>query len=257
VDPQRQRFLLTIAYDGSGFHGWQKQEPPDKPALRTVQGVLEDVLQRLLGQRLSLLGASRTDAGVHALGQRGQFDAVCPIPVERLAEAINSRLPKDVEVRDVTVVHDHFDVINMVRSKQYCYRIHNTTQRPLEKRLFVWHGWIPLDVDRMNNAAHRLVGTHDFGGFAAAGHGRLSTVRSIFNCWVQRDEPGKGNEVHMVVEGDGFLYNMVRIIAGTLVEVGRGHFEPDVIDKIIKAADRAMAGPTLPPEGLWLQWIKY
>lgn len=245
--------MLTIAYDGSGFHGWQKQQPPDKPALRTVQGVVEEVLVRLLGQPINLLGASRTDAGVHALGQTAQFDARCPIPIERLAEAINARLPGDVEVRETKVAVERFDVINAVRSKQYCYRIHNTTQRPLEKRHFVWHGWIDLDIDRMNDAAKRLVGTHDFAGFAAAGHGRTSTVRTIFNCQVQRHDP----EVHITVEGDGFLYNMVRIIAGTLVEVGRGHFEPDVIDKIIETADRANAGPTLPPEGLWLEWIKY
>ncbi len=248
-----QRFLLTIAYDGSGYHGWQKQEPPDKTPLRTVQGVVEDVLKRLLTQRIYLLGASRTDAGVHALGQIAQFDAASPIPIERMAEAINSRLPSDVEVRNVRTVPDGFDVINAVRSKQYRYRIHNSHWRPLEKRNIVWHCWFELDVERMNDAAARLVGTHDVAGLAAAGHGRQSTVRTILDCRVEREDP----EVHIVVEGDGFLYNMVRIIAGTLVEVGRGHFTPDVIDRVLASGDRAQAGPTLPPEGLWLDWIKY
>lgn len=248
-----RRYRLTIAYDGSQFHGWQKQHPPDREPLRTVQGEIETALQRLLGQRIHLLGASRTDTGVHALGQIAQFDAATPIPPDRLLMAINDRLPDDIEVRQLAVVPATFNVISDVHSKQYRYRIHNIAPRPLDRRFVVYHWWLPLDVDRMNDAARRLIGTHDFAGFAAAGHGRQSTIRTIFDCHVQR----RDHEIHVVVSGDGFLYHMVRIMAGTLLEVGRGYFEPEQIDKILHHADRALAGPTLPPQGLWLEWVRY
>lgn len=251
------RFKLTIAYDGTDFHGWQKQHPPGAEPLRTVQGVVEDVLRRLLGVPLQLVGASRTDAGVHALGQVAHFEADSRVPLERLAEAANSRLPKDVEIISAEVApYPTFDAITHAVAKQYRYRLFNAAHRPLTLRHVVYHCWTPLDIDRMNQAACRLVGTHDFGGFAAAGHGRECTTRTIFACRVER-EPAFDPEVRIVVEGNGFLYNMVRIIAGTLVEVGRGRFEPEVIDQIIASADRRHAGPTLPPEGLCLQWIEY
>ena len=250
------RYKLVIAYDGTDFHGWQKQIPPDAPPLRTVAGEVEATLARLLGQPVNLLGASRTDAGVHARGQVAQFDASLRIPIERLAEAVNSRLPQDIEVVSAEVADANFDAISGCRSKQYRYRIFNTRRRPLDRRHYAWHCWTPLDVDRMNQAAARLVGTHDFAGFAAAGHGRLSTVRTITACRVERPDPD-GPEVHIFVEGAGFLYNMVRIIAGTLVEIGRGHSDADMIDRAIETADRSQAGPTLPPQGLWLEWIEY
>lgn len=248
-----QRYKLTIAYDGTLFHGWQKQHPPGGLPLRTVQGVVEMALQQLLQQPVSLIGASRTDAGVHARGQCAQFDAATPIPIERLGKAINSRLPEDVEVRQVELAPPYFDCINDPISKQYRYRLFNTHHRPLELRNVVFHCWTPLDIDAMNDAAKRLMGMHDFEGFAAAGHGRTSTIRTIHGCEVVR----AGEEVHITVRGDGFLYNMVRIIAGTLVEVGRGYFAPSRVEEILAAADRRLAGPTLPPTGLWLEWIKY
>ncbi|MFA9479629.1 tRNA pseudouridine(38-40) synthase TruA [Phycisphaerales bacterium AB-hyl4] len=253
-----QRYKLTIAYDGTNFHGWQKQHPPgvDVP-LRTVQQVVEDTLREVLHQPIRLMGASRTDAGVHARGQVAQFDAACPIPLERMALAFNSRLPADVDVRSCEVVPATFDCIGDCTSKQYRYRIWNSAGRPLERRHFVWHCWTPLDLDRMNDAARRLVGMHDVAGFAAAKHGRLSTVRTIHACEVVRDCAADSPEVHVVISGDGFLYNMVRIVAGTLVEVGRGLFEPERIDEILRKADRRLAGPTLPPEGLWLEWIRF
>lgn len=248
-----KRYKLTVAYDGSAFHGWQKQHPPGGEPLRTVQGVLEQAVRELLKQPVNLLGASRTDAGVHAFGQTAQFDAATPIPLERLAKAINSRLPEDVEVRHAELAPPRFDCINDPISKQYRYRIFNSEHRPLGLRHLVWHCWMTLDVERMNEAARRLVGMHDFAGLAAADHGRKSTIRTIHHGQVMR----AGDEVHIVVQGDGFLYNMVRILAGTLVEVGRGYFEPGRIDAILAQADRRLAGPTLPPQGLCLEWIKY
>ncbi|MFN3168475.1 MAG: tRNA pseudouridine(38-40) synthase TruA [Phycisphaeraceae bacterium] len=255
-----QRYKLTIAYDGSAFFGWQKQEPPGEEPLRTVQGEMEQALVRLLGtpsDPLKFFGASRTDSGVHALGQVAQFDAITPIPLEKLALAINARLPADVEVRKVERAEPDFDCISQATNKQYRYRVFNAEHRPLWVRNAVYHCFnATLDVDRMNDAAKRLVGTHDIEGFSAAGHGRENTVRTIFDCRVFTDAAFL-DEVHITIQGSGFLYNTVRIIAGTLVEVGRGRFEPSHIDTILQTADRRIAGPTLPPQGLCLQWIRY
>ncbi len=248
-----RRYKLLIAYDGSGFHGWQKQEPPEGPALRTVQGVMYDGMLRLFKQPINLVGASRTDAGVHAAGQVAHFDAESRVPVDRMAMAINSRLPDDIEVREAVEVSPAFDAIRCAVTKQYTYTIHNTDHRPLGLRHMVYHTRHTLDAQAMDAAAGRLLGEHDFEGFSAAGHGRESTVRTIHRCGVERD----GDRVMITVEGSGFLWNMVRIIAGTLVEVGRGRFEAVHVDEILKTADRQLAGPTLPPNGLCLEWIRH
>lgn len=252
----RQRYKLTIAYDGTQFHGWQKQTPPPpaKP-LRTVAGVVEDRLQHALQQPITLVGASRTDTGVHARGQVAHFDAATRIPLDRMALAINARLPHDIEVRHVEAVAPGFDAIRDARCKQYRYRIFNSPRRPLEKRTHVWHCWLDLDVAAMHAAAQHLVGEHDFASLAAAGHKRLTTVRTIFACSVTPDP--EHEEIHITVQGNGFLYNMVRILAGTLIEVGRRRWPPDHVPAILAARDRAAAGPTLPPTGLWLEWVRY
>jgi tRNA pseudouridine38-40 synthase len=255
-----QRYKISIAYDGSAFHGWQKQEPPGQEPLRTVQGELEDVLVRLLGtprEQLHLMGASRTDSGVHALGQMAMFDADSSIPLERMAMAINARLPDDMEIRSCEHASDDFDVIGDVTNKQYRYRVFNAEHKPLWVRNAVYHCFnAELDPMKMNDAAQRLIGTHDIEGFSAAGHGRENTVRTIFDCMVFVD-PVYSDEIHITIQGSGFLYNSVRIIAGTLVEVGRGRFTPSHIDKILETADRSIAGPTLPPQGLCLEWVSY
>ncbi len=248
-----RRYKLLIAYDGSAFHGWQKQEPPDAPVLRTVQGVMHDALIQLFKQPINLVGASRTDSGVHAKGQVAHFDAQSRVPVERMAMAINSRLPDDIEVLEAEEASPSFDAIRQAVTKQYTYTIHNTERRPLGIRHLVHHYRHPLDAARMNAAAERLIGEHDFEGFSAAGHGRESTVRTIHRCEVNRE----GDRVVITVEGNGFLWNMVRILAGTLLEVGRGHFEPTRIDEVLSTADRQLAGPTLPPNGLCLEWIRH
>lgn len=251
--PQLQRFKLTIAYDGTLFHGWQKQEPPGSEPLRTVAGVVESTLVRVLRQPIRLVGSSRTDAGVHARGQVAHFDAINPIPIERLAKAINSRLPDDVDVLAAEPAPIGFDAISGAKNKQYRYRLYHTERRPLHLRNYVYHCWTPLDLGRMNDAARRLVGTHDFAGLTTLHHGRQTTVRTVFDCHVEEHPP----EVQIVVSGSGFLYNMVRIIAGTLVEVGRGHFAPETIDAILEKGREQPAGPTLPASGLWLEWIRY
>lgn len=251
------RYKLTIAYDGTLFHGWQRQAQPDGGELRTVQGVVRDAMVRALGQPVLLQGASRTDAGVHAEGQVAHFDAESRIPIERLADAVNARLPRDVEVREACETHATFHAIGDAVSKQYRYRLWTGRRRPLGERHNVYHCWTPLNLDAMQRAAAIIVGEHDFAAFAAAGHGRLSTVRTVHACAVEPHTDAHNPQLHIVVSGNGFLYNMVRIIAGTLVEVGRGRFEPSHIQTLFGTPDRSRAGPTLPPQGLCLEWIRY
>lgn len=279
---ETKRYKLTVAYDGSAFHGWQKQQPRDLPWPRTVQGELEQAMMRVLRQppeEIDLLGASRTDAGVHAIGQVCHFSSNTTIPIERLCNAINSRLTKDIDARHVEVVHDEFDAIRDATDKQYRYRILNARHRPLGIRHLVYHEWVELDLGAMRDAARRLLGTHDVEGFAAAAHGRLTTVRTIHDCQVEEHPlpggyaapvpakhtdaegpvpgSGGGRELHIVISGSGFLYNMVRIIAGTLIEIGMGKMPSERIDEILATKNRRLAGATLPPNGLCLEWIRY
>ncbi|MCC7387854.1 MAG: hypothetical protein IT431_03710 [Phycisphaerales bacterium] len=394
-------YKLTIAYDGTDFAGWQKQEPPDpsahpeqrpqrvainkleagleagrpgRIALRTVQAVVERAVREVVREPVLVQGASRTDAGVHARCQVGVFrcgggegtearrhggteggerdeeterrrDEVggggrdggteargheggghgsesratasratggWPVGrgVDRLLRAVNSRLPRDVQVVVAELVRDGFDPIGDCVAKGYSYSFWASPHRALWDRRTVWHTWSGLDVAAMREAARWFVGVHDFAAFAAAGHGRVSTVREVFECEVWEEgrdggtearrheggdvgdgegggtEPsprpspaggGRGGESHgsesratenravvepgrlvrMEISGSGFLYNMVRIIAGTLHEVGRGHIAPGDVPGIIAGLDRRRAGPTLPPEGLCLEWIRY
>ncbi|MEX2672897.1 MAG: tRNA pseudouridine(38-40) synthase TruA [Phycisphaeraceae bacterium] len=254
------RYRMRIAYDGSEFYGWQHQQRPGEAPMRTVQGVLRDAMQRALGQPIKLQGASRTDSGVHAVGQAAHFDAATRIPLDRIAKAINCQLPADVEVREVALAPPGFDAIRTAVAKQYRYRIWTTEHRPLHLRRMVWHCWTPLDVQAMREAAAMLEGEHDFAGFATAGHGRQTTVRTINKCEVlamPRDPVLGGPELHVIVSGNGFLYNMVRIVVGTLVDIGRGRWGPSHVQRLLTEGDRAAAGPTAPAHGLMLEWIRY
>lgn len=260
--------MLTVAYDGTDFHGWQKQEPPDAAPLRTVQGVLEETIRLVLRQPgIRVTGASRTDAGVHALGQVAAFTAETSIPTERLARALSSRLPEDVQVLRAAIAPDAFDPISHARRKTYRYSLVHGGPRstmkepsslhappPLFDRRFVTYTWHRLDAEAMHDAAQHLVGEHDFASFAQISHGRTTTVRTIFDCAVLATEPSR---CQIEITGSGFLYNMVRIIAGTLVEIGRGKRTPADIPAILAARDRRAAGPTLPPHGLCLRSIEY
>jgi tRNA pseudouridine38-40 synthase len=255
---QPERFLATIAYDGTDFHGWQRQEPPGLPALRTVQGVLEQAVAVAIGTRVPVMGASRTDAGVHAIGQVAAFTSDTRIPIDRLAMAINSRLPDDVRVRSAELSYPGFDPISDCVSKCYRYSMshgdHGTDGPLLFERRHVWTTWYELDPQRMRDAAAALVGTHDFAAFAQVNHGRESTVRTIHGCTVLAPAPGRAI---VEVAGNGFLYNMVRIIAGTLVEVGRGRIDASHVRHALQTGDRTVTGPTLPPNGLRLEWVRY
>lgn len=268
------RYKLTIAYDGTDFCGWQKQEPPDpsdptrRTTLRTVQGVVEETVREVLREPVIVMGASRTDSGVHALGQVAAFTSE-PIadkgigwPEERgtesLVKALNSKLPRDVLVTGTAVVAHDFNPIGGAVEKEYTYTIECGPVRPLWDRRYVFHTWYELDPARMREAAAALVGEKDFAAFAQIDHGRTTTVRTIFRCGVERAESGENaNRFVIRVSGSGFLYNMVRIIAGTLMEVGRGKIEPGEIPAILASGVRRRSGPTLPPQGLRLEWVRY
>ncbi len=257
------RYRLTVAYDGTHFHGWQKQcatgdgDPHD---LRTVQGVLEQAVIDTVREPVTLLGASRTDAGVHAVGQVAAFTAGCELATDRLCAAINARLPDDVQLRAAEVVPADFSPISDAIAKGYRYRIawgragRGGPPRPLFGRFTT--SWTPFRLDpiRMNEAARRLLGEHDFASFTRVHHDRQSTVRTVYDCLVTAD---RRRLVRLDIAGNGFLYNMVRIIAGTLLEVGRGRIEPEAMDDILAACDRSKAGPTMPAQGLCLVWVKY
>ncbi len=243
---------LTIAYDGSDYSGWQTQ-----PGFTTVQGVLTETLRRLLGPKARICGASRTDAGVSALGQVGLIQIDSPIPTENLAKAITDRLPESIVIVKAEDVPLGFDVIGDVTNKLYRYTIHSGPVRPVLHMRYCWHIPAALDVDVMNEAARLLVGRKDFKSFAAAADPRQDTVRTIFRCDVTESPADDGHWIHVDVEGDGFLYNMVRNLVGTLVEMGVGRWKPDRIPEILEARDRRAAGPIAPPNGLCLMWIKY
>lgn len=241
---------------------------PPRLILRTVQEVVERAVREVVREPIILHGASRTDSGVHARAQTAAFtttpgDRGRGWPADRGAEpllrAINSRLPHDVLITAASLAPDDFDPVNDCIAKEYSYSILVSPHRPLWSRRYVTHLVTPLDLVRMRRAAAYLVGEHDFAAFAAAGHGRLTTVRTVLACDVtsQTAHLDPGELIRITVRGTGFLYNQVRIMAGTLVEVGRNKIDPDAIPGIIASLDRSRAGPTMRPEGLCLERIWY
>lgn len=247
--------LLTISYDGTAFSGWQIQ-----PAARTVQGALNEALSIVCGGDIRVEGASRTDAGVHALGQRATFKGAYGIPVEKLQTVVNRILPEDVMIKEVREVpldfHARFDACG----KTYLYKIRNCQSKDVFQRNFCYTEQRPLDVEAMRQGAAYLTGTHDFKAFMSMGSTpQETTVRSIFDYGVA-EEPlvgEKGNMITLSVRGDGFLYNMVRIMTGTLLEVGTGKIPPERIAEIIRQGERKNAGRTAPPQGLYLAEVYF
>ena len=239
---------ITVQYDGNRYHGWQTQ-----PGKKTIQSELVEAVSSLVGSRIPVHGASRTDAGVSALGQAALFETDSPIPTENFPRAINGKLPKDIVVTSAEEVPKGFDLISSVTSKLYRYTIYTGKHRPVMKLNQCWHIPQKLDANAMEKAAQMLVGKKDFKSFATAADQRKSSVRTIFRCNVTSED----NWIYMDVEGDGFLYNMVRNIVGTLVDIGRGRWQPEKIKEILEAKDRTAAGQLAPPQGLCLMWIKY
>jgi tRNA pseudouridine38-40 synthase len=244
-----RKIKLIVQYDGFDYCGWQIQ-----PGERTVQGELSRAVSELVDWKITVHGASRTDAGVSALGQSAVFEVVdCRIPTENFQKAINDRLPDDIVVTEVTDADDKFDVIGGVTSKLYRYTIYTGKIRPVFDVRHCWHIPSKLDVDAMNTAAQFLVGKHDFKSFASAKDNRQSSIRTIFRC----DVTSRDEWIYIDVEGDGFLYNMVRNIVGSLVEVGTGRWQPEKIKEVLEMTDRTAAGPIAPPQGLCLMNIEY
>ena len=246
-----KRILLTIAYDGTNYSGWQKQKSAE---VVTVEGELEKACRKLFHkENMECIGASRTDRGVHALGQRAVIDVETPIPTEKIPLAIRSFLPEDIVVTAAEEVSSEFHPRYDCVKKTYEYQILNTEYRnPLFRN---YSEFVPgkLDILKMEKGAKAFIGTYDFQAFCAAGSSATSTVRRVFDCSAKR----QGDFVVLRVTGDGFLYNMVRIIAGTLIFVGQGKIAPEEIPFIIESRDRTKAGKTAGPQGLKLMKIYY
>ncbi len=240
---------IVIAYEGTGFAGWQVQ-----PGQRTIQGELEAALEPIEGKAVKVHGSGRTDAGVHALGQTASFELDNELPLENLERALNHRLPPAIRVLSAEQVQPGFHARHSATAKTYEYRIWREGICPPFERRYVWHLPYPLDEEAMASAAPRFEGERDFRSLATNdGQGKDSTVRTIHSSRLERHGP----RLIYRVRGSGFLYNMVRNIVGTLIEVGRGNLPPDRIDEILEARDRRAAGPTAPAVGLFLASVEY
>jgi tRNA pseudouridine38-40 synthase len=239
---------LVIAYDGSSYSGWQRQ--PDTP---TIQQTVEEALEKLCGFAVKVNGASRTDAGVSALGQTANIKLESPVPTENLPRAITRILPDEIAVVSAEEVDPDFDAITDAKNKHYRYSICTSKTPPVLRIRHCWHRQGKLDVQDMDKAAKMLVGEKDFKSFASAADTRLSSVRTVGRCDVSED----GDWIYVDIEGNGFLYNMVRNITGTLIEIGRGRWTPEKIEDILAAKDRTAAGPLAPASGLCLMRIDY
>jgi tRNA pseudouridine38-40 synthase len=248
----QRKIKLTIAYDGTDYHGWQVQ-----PGLKTVQETLCKAAADLIGRKTHVHGASRTDAGVHAKGQAGLIEVVSPIPTENFPKALTDRLPLDIAVLDACEVDKAFDLIGDVTRKLYRYAICISKARPVMAIRYCWHLPGRFDIQAMQDASRHLVGTHDFKSFASAADQRQSSVRTVFRCDVLALEDKNHQWIIIDIEGDGFLYNMVRNMVGTLIDIGHGRWEPAMISSILEAKDRTAAGQLAPASGLCLEWIKY
>lgn len=243
-----KRIKMTVAYDGTNYCGWQIQ-----PNGITIEQVLNDALTELLGEKIVVSGASRTDSGVHSKGNICVFDTNTRMPGEKISYAINQRLPEDIVVVGSEEVADDWHPRYVNSRKTYEYRILNRRFPDPTRRLDTYFFHYELDVEKMQKAASFLEGQHDFKSFCSVGSQVKTTTRTIYSCSVTKDE----DIVKIRVTGNGFLYNMVRIIAGTLIQVGNGNIAPDKIPEILEACDRNMAGPTAPANGLtMISWIE-
>jgi tRNA pseudouridine38-40 synthase len=251
MDEKLRNLKLVIAYNGAMYRGWQRQAD----GIDTVQLRVETAAKQVLRHPLHVHGCSRTDSGVHAEGQVACIRTPSTIPTVGMRRAINARLPKDIAIRSVCEVPMSFNSSLSAVGKTYRYRIYTGPNRPVHLAGQAYSYWRPLDIDVMRAAARKLVGEHDFRGFASSADKRQNTVRKIFGCNVAHAE--QGSEIHVTISGNGFLYNMVRNIVGTLIDIGRNRWSPNHIDEIIKTRDRDVAGPTTPPDGLTLMCVHY
>lgn len=240
---------LEIQYDGSKYRGWQKLGDSDK----TIQGKLEHVLSEMTKEKVELIGSGRTDAGVHAYKQVANFHTKSDLKVAEMLDYLYKYLPEDIVVTDASEVDKMFHSRHHVKGKKYLYRIWNSKRHNPFMRKHCTHIPEPLDIRLMRNAAEHLVGRHDFSSFTTLKSKNKSKEREIFSIDIEKE-----NELmNIVFYGNGFLYNMVRIMSGTLIEVGAGRISPDSIPKILSKKDRSLAGPTAPSTGLILYDVEY
>ncbi|MDR0446954.1 MAG: tRNA pseudouridine(38-40) synthase TruA [Oscillospiraceae bacterium] len=243
-----RNIALRLAYDGTRYHGWQEQ-----PRDVTVAGTLKDALRRICPDAGAITGCSRTDAGVHALRYCASFKTAASIPAERLPFALNTYLPRDIAVLDAVNAPEDFNAILSCEKKEYIYKIRSSRLRDpfMNGRAYFYHS--RLDVEKMRRAARDFVGTRDFAAVRSVGTETKTTIRTVYHCELDRD----GDELTVRICADGFLYNMARAIVGTLLYVSEGKIAPDGIDAILQARDRRAAGPTAPPQGLYLARVWY
>jgi len=243
---------LTLAYDGTAYAGWQIQSHG-----RTLQEVVESALGKITGEPIRVTASGRTDAGVHALGQVVGFRTESKLSPEIFMRALNAELPRDVAVLDAAEAPDGFHATLSAKRKRYRYRIFAGPTRDVFRRQTAWHLPRALDVEAMDRAAQALRGTHDFSSFETQGSERKTSVRTIYDISVRRGLEGDPHLIAVEVEADGFLYNMVRTIVGTLVKVGRHARSECWVAEVLAAMDRRAAGPTAPPQGLFLMSVRY
>ena len=239
---------LTIEYDGKDYNGWQKQ-----PNKLNIQGEIEKAIETVTGKKVELIGSGRTDAGVHAFAQVANFKIDSDFPIEKIAIAINSQLKTSIRIQKAEEVEENFHSRYHCHKKTYSYIIDNSEQGTAIYRNYTYHVPQPLDVEAMQKAVNYLVGEHDFSSFKSSGTSSKSSVRTIYEAKVLREQ----ERVVIMLTGSGFLYNMVRIISGTLVEIGKGEKKPEEMKKILEAKDRSLAGKTLPAQGLFLMNVSY
>ena len=244
-----KRVKLVVAYDGTNYHGWQLQNNGV-----SIEEVLNRTLTELLGEPIAVIGASRTDSGVHAMGNVAVFDTENRMPADKICYALNQRLPEDIRIQSSCQVPDDWHPRKQNCTKTYEYRILNRKMEMPVSRLYTYFCYFPIDVEKMRQAASYLVGEHDFKSFCTVRTQVEDTVRTIYSLTVER---GSDDVITIRVSGSGFLYNMVRILTGTLIEIGRGSRKPEEIQEILEGRDRGLAGFTAPARGLTLVEVRY
>lgn len=239
---------LTIEYDGKEFHGWQKQ-----PNKLNIQGTIEKAIEEITGEKIELIGSGRTDAGVHALGQVANFKTNSTLPIEKVPIAINSKIKKAIVIQKAEEVEEDFHSRYCCKQKTYRYIINNSEYGTALYRNLEYSFPSFLKIEKMQEAAKQFQGEHDFKAFKASGTSSKNSVRTIYEAKVEK----KADRIYFTFTGNGFLYNMVRIMAGTLLEVGLGKIQPEQIKQILESKDRKQAGRTLPAQGLYLVKVEY
>lgn len=244
-----ENFKIILQYEGTRYQGWQKQESTEN----TIQGKIENLLSRMCGTKVEIQGSGRTDAGVHAWGQVANFHMQTAMTEQEIMAYMNEYLPEDIGVISIEKVPERFHSRLNAKGKTYCYRVLNSSIPHIFDRRYVYEVAEQLNVDHMCQAAELLCGTHDFKAFTSAKKGKKSTVRCMEQIKIERIE----DEIRFTYTGNGFLYHMVRIVTGTLLEAGLGRIEPETVTAILESKNREMAGPLVPAKGLTLVEVRY